>query len=67
MGDGTVRVAGARNGFMPKGMKNKRKRKVQEERKRLEMVKRLREERKQRDSVDDRYSDDWREYVSNNG
>lgn len=67
MGDGTVKVAGARNGWMPKGMKNKRKRKVQEERNRLAMAKRLKEERKQRNSIEDRYSDDWREYVSDNG
>ena len=67
MGDGTVKMAGYRSGVMPKGMRNKRKRKVQLERNRLAMEKRLRDELKQCSSGDDRYSDDWREYVSENG
>lgn len=62
MGDGTVKMAGINTG----GMRNKRKRKVQEERNRLAMEKLLKERNEQRNTVDDRYSDDWREYVSDN-
>jgi len=64
MGDGTVKSAGYRTGIAPKGMRNKRKRKVQEERIRLAMEKRLKEQRR---SVDDRYSEDWTDYVHDNG
>jgi hypothetical protein len=60
-------MAGYRSGVLGTGMRNKRKRKVQEQRNKLAMEKRLKEERNQRNSVDDRYSDDWREYVSDNG